>query len=87
MDPSAKLEALESVAQKLSITIEIQNLAVNDIETRSGHCRIYGRHWIFLDQGLNVDEKIEIILQTLLKFDLESIYLPAWLREEIESRS
>ncbi|PIQ99536.1 MAG: hypothetical protein COV66_10275 [Nitrospinae bacterium CG11_big_fil_rev_8_21_14_0_20_45_15] len=85
MDPSDKLEVLESVAQKLSITIETHHLANNEIETRSGHCKIRGRHWIILDQSLPLLEKIAIISQTLKKFDLESIYLPAWLREEMEN--
>ncbi len=85
MDPAVKLEVLESIAGKLSITIETHNLANNEIETQSGYCKIRGRHWIILDQGLSLIEKIEIISQTLKKFDLETIYLPAWLREEIES--
>jgi hypothetical protein len=42
---------------------------------------------IILDEQLTPEEQAGVIRNTLKLFDLETIYLPSWIRESIESDS
>ena len=37
-----------------------------------------------MDKNLSVPRQIEILLEILGKFDLENIYVSAWIRERLE---
>ena len=52
-----------------------------DIEC--GYCRVRGRDLILLDRRLRPEEQVNIILQALSRFDLEAVYLPSWIREQL----
>jgi orotate phosphoribosyltransferase-like protein len=54
---------------------------------KSGHCKVKGRDTIIIDSLLSSQEQSEVIIQTLKKFDLESIYLPPWIRGRLESEN
>ncbi len=86
MDTHARLEDLKAVAAKLSIEIETGNFAEDDISIQSGFCRVNGRNLIILDKKLNPENQAEIILQALQNFDLETVYIPAWIREQLENK-
>jgi hypothetical protein len=45
---------------------------------------VKGKDTIIIDNLLSSQEQSEIIIQTLKKFDLESVYLPPWIRERLE---
>ena len=83
MDTHTRLEDLKAVAQKRSIEIETGNFADDDISTQSGFCRIKGKNLIIMDKKLAPENQAEIILQALENFDLETIYVPAWIREQL----
>ena len=85
MDPLSRFEDLKKVAGKLSINIVIDNLFDPEIMIQSGYCKVQGEKMIILDKLLSIEEQSEVILQTLKKFNLESIYVPSWIREHIES--
>jgi hypothetical protein len=85
MDSISKLQELKEVATKLSIDIIFGNLFDPEIMITSGYCKIRGKNTIIIDNILSSQEQSEIIIQTLKKFDLESVYLPSWIRERIES--
>ena len=84
MDPHAQLEDLKSVAQKLSIEIEIKNLQDEEFPIQSGYCKVNGKRLILMDKKLAPEDQIRILMETLQKFDLESIYVPNWIRETLE---
>ena len=84
MDTHARLEDLKAVAAKLSIEIESGNFADDDFPIQSGFCRMKGKNLIILDKKLNPESQAEIILKALEKFDLETIYVPSWIREQLE---
>ena len=86
MDTHTRLEDLKAVAQKLSIEIEMGSFADDDISIQSGFCKIKGKSLIILDKKLNPENQAEIILQALENFDLETIYVPAWIREQLENK-
>ena len=87
MDSLSRLEALKKVADKLSIAIVTANLFDSEITIQSGYCKVQGQKMIFLDKLLTIEEQSEVILQTLKKFNLETTYLPPWIREHIESKN
>ncbi len=80
-----RLEDLESVAAKLSIQIERCSLTDNEFAIESGHCRVNGQDMILLDKTLPARQHMEIILNILGQFDLETIYVPSWIRDYLEN--
>ena len=87
MDSISQLEDLKEIASKLSIDIIPGNLFDPEIMIKSGHCKVKGRDTIIIDNLLSSQEQSEVIIQALKKFDLESIYLPPWIRERLESKN
>ena len=85
MDSISQLEDLKEIASKLSIDIITSNLFDPEIIVKSGHCKVKGKNIIIIDSTLSSQEQSEVIIQTLRKFDIESIYLPPWIRERLES--
>ena len=81
MYPHARLEDLQTVAEKLSIEVVFSDLSNNEVSINSGYCKLKDNGMIILDKALSPEEQIEIFLQTLKKFDLEDIYIPSWIME------
>ena len=84
MDSNAKLEDIKTLAEKLRIEIQYGNLFSSEFTIRSGYCKLKDKDMIILDKNLRAEEQIEIILATLRKFDLESVYISPWIRERLE---
>ena len=85
MDSISKLEDLKEIASELSIDIITSNLFDPEIIVKSGHCKVKGKNIIIIDSVLSSQEQSEVIIRALRKFDMESIYLPPWIRERLES--
>ena len=85
MDSISKIEDLKEIASKLSIDIITSNLFDPEIIVKSGHCKVKGKNIIIIDSMLSSQEQSEVIIRALRKFDMESIYLPPWIRERLES--
>ena len=87
MDSISQLESLKKIASELSIDIIPGNLFDPEIMIKSGYCKVKGKDTIIIDNLLSSQEQNEIIIQTLKKFDLESVYLPPWIRERLEPKN
>ena len=85
MDSISQLESLKDIASKLSIDIVTSNLFDSEVVIKSGHCKVKGKNIIIIDNLLSNQEQSDVIIQALKKFDLESIYLPPWIRGCLES--
>ena len=85
METLSRLEGMKEAATRLSIEIVTRNLFDQEISIQSGYCKFKGKDMIILDEQLTPEEQVEVILNTLKQFDLETIYLPSWIRESIES--
>ena len=85
MDSISQLEGLKKIASELSIDIIPGNLFDPEIMIKSGHCKVKGKDTIIIDNLLSNQEQSEIIIQVLKELDLEAVYLPAWIREHLES--
>ena len=84
MDSISQLESLKKIAAELSIDIIPSNLFDPEIMIKSGHCKVKGKDTIIIDNLLSSQEQGEVIIQALKKFNMESIYLPPWIRERLE---
>jgi orotate phosphoribosyltransferase-like protein len=84
MDSISQLEDLKKVALELSIDIITGSLFDSEIIVKSGHCKVKGKNTIIIDSLLSSQEQSEVIIQALKKFNLESVYLPPWIRERLE---
>ena len=73
------LGELEAVAARLSIPVRYERG-----EMRGGLCRIGGRWQIIINADLEDEEKREILMESLARTDLGSVYVPPRLRREIE---
>ncbi|NIP99720.1 MAG: hypothetical protein GWM98_04205 [Nitrospinaceae bacterium] len=84
MEPGIQLEALRDLADRLALEIDTVDLSHDEFSARSGYCKLKGRHLLLLDRKLLPEEQVEIIFRALQHFDLETIYVPAWIRERWE---
>jgi len=84
MDSISQLEGLKKIASELSINIITGSLFDSEITVKSGHCKVNGKNTIIIDSLLSNQEQSEIIIQALKELNLESVYLPAWIREHLE---
>jgi len=84
MDSISQLESLKKIAAELSIDIITSSLFDPEIIVKSGHCKVKGKNTIIIDSLLSSQEQSEVIIQALKKFNVESIYLPPWIRERLE---
>ena len=83
----ARLKDIEAVAEKLSIQVETCDLSDKEVPIQSGHCKVDGQDRIYLDKNLSLPQKIEVLLEILGRFDLENIYVSAWIREQLKQNS
>ena len=87
MDLVSRLEDLKGVTDRLSIEIITDNLFDPEIKIQSGHCKIKGKNTIIIDKLLSTEEQIETILHVINKFNLETVYVPLWIREHLETNN
>ena len=85
IDIHVQLEDLKSVAAKLSIEIETGNLANEEVSIQSGLCKLKGKNLIILDKKLPPQDQADVILKALENFDLDTVYIPAWIREHLDT--
>jgi hypothetical protein len=87
MENSRQLEDLIQLAESLGVEISISSLADSEFTLQSGFCKLHGKDLVIFDKQLPVEERIEILLQAVGNFDLDSIYISPWIREELDQRN
>jgi len=79
------IETLESLAAALEIGIRYENLSHGKIAaSKGGLCRIRGRPVIIVDKRACLEEKKDLLLQSLRRFDLSGVYVVPAIRELLE---
>lgn len=77
------MKALEDVADRLSVTVHYEEMRAFEFRIQDGGCRIKGEHRIFIDRKRPLKERISVLAHELQKFDLEGVYIPPLLREQV----
>jgi hypothetical protein len=80
------LQALEQVAERLSVHIHFEEMKAFEFRIQDGFCTIKGESHIYIDRKRPLREKIHILAEELKKFNLEEIYIPPLLRERVFSQ-
>ncbi len=78
-----RLEDLHTAANKLNIEVVFSDLADPEFPANSGLCKIKGRDIVILDRALPSAQQIEVLLDALKRFDLDTIYLADWIRDRL----
>jgi hypothetical protein len=86
MDDAALFSELRQVFEKLGVEVREQYLSSEMGRAGSGLVRIRSRKIFYLDQTLELPEKINIMVETLRGFDLEGIFLPPYIRALVEEQ-
>lgn len=77
------LKALEDLAEKLSVRIRYDELKAFEFRVQDGGCTVKGESQVFIDRKKRTWEKVQILARELEKFDLDSVYVPPFLREKV----
>jgi hypothetical protein len=75
---------LEELAGRLNIHLQYEPLKNEDPSTFGGFCRIKDQPIIILHSKASISRKIEILTETLRRFDIDELYLRPALREHLK---
>ncbi|MFC1849427.1 hypothetical protein ACFL27_04375 [candidate division CSSED10-310 bacterium] len=77
------LERFEELAAKLGIIISYER----GLEGPGGLCRIKDQNMILINRNLTVQDKIDVIVDSIIQFPLDNHYILPELREYLENAS
>jgi len=86
MNETTLLQHLETVAEKLSLTVTYQNLRKLSIYSRGGLYRLKDEQVVLIETSLTLSEKIDILADALSRFDMEGISMPPLVRKIIAGK-
>jgi hypothetical protein len=76
MRSSKILMELEALAEKLGIQVIYEKLS----RSRSGLCRLYDQHMLFVERNLDEDEQVQVFVSALSRFPLKDIAMLPGIR-------
>ncbi len=75
MRESTVLHNLEEIAVQLDVKVCTVNLRKYSYGIKGGLCKLKGQYRVFIDKHLHLSEKIDILIDALQNFDLESVLI------------
>ena len=84
MKNDALLTLLEETAEKLSINLDYDDVRKGVVTSYGDSFKLRGTQHILIDKTLTTDERADLLIDILSKFDTEDIHLPPELRERFE---
>jgi hypothetical protein len=70
------LMELEALAEKLGIEVIHERLS----QSRSGLCRLYDQHMLFIERNLDENEQVQVFVSALSRFPLDDIAMLPGIR-------
>ncbi len=86
MKESVIFEDLEKIAGEHNIRITTANLKKYAYYMKSGLCRVRGEYRIILDKHLHLSEKIDVLIDALQHFSVETVALDPAVRRLLEKK-
>ena len=83
MKDDALLAILEQTAEKLSIKLDYDDIRKGDVASYGDSFILRGEKHILIDKTLNTQEKADLLIEILARFDTEEIHLPPDVREKL----
>ena len=87
MKESALFEDLEKLAGHHKIRITTANLKKYAYYMKGGLCRVRGEYRIILDRHLHLSEKIDVLIEALQNFSMESVPVDPAVRRLLDKKS
>jgi hypothetical protein len=87
MKESVIFEDLEKIAGQHAIRITTANLKKHAYYIKSGLCRVRGEYRIILDRHLHLSEKIDVLIDALQHFSVETVALDPVVRRLLEKKT
>ncbi len=81
MKDDALLTILEQTAEKLSVKLDYDDIRKGDVVSYGDSFVLRGEKHILIDKKLNTQEKADLLVEILAKFDTEDIHLPPDVRD------
>jgi hypothetical protein len=80
MEENRLLQELEEIAEKLSISVQYDDLMGMDFRTKGGLYNLRGKNVIIMDRKTTPRERIDLLVRVLRKFDLSPIFIKPYIR-------
>jgi hypothetical protein len=87
MNESTILQHLETIAEKLHLKVNYENLRKLHIFSKGGFYRLQEDRIVLIESTLNLSEKIDILADALAHYDLEDIYMPPAVRKILDRKA
>ena len=87
MDEKEILNQLEELAESLGIIIRYEQLLKEGSFFPGGLCKVKGEDILIINSMAGIDDKIEILANAVVSFDLSRIYMRPALREFLSKHS
>lgn len=87
MDEKEILNQLEELAESLGIRIRYEQLLKEGSFFPGGLCKVKGEDILIINSMAGIDDKIEILANAVVSFDLSRIYMRPALREFLSKHS
>lgn len=86
MNETTLLQNLETIAEKVNLTVSYQNLRKLSIYSKGGLYRLKDDQVVLIETSLTLSEKIDILAEALSRFDIEDISMPPLVRKIITGK-
>jgi hypothetical protein len=80
MSDGMTFETVAQTLERCGVTVELRDLADDDISIKSGLCEIDGRKTLIVDERLGEKERVAEALKALASQDLAGIFVPPAIR-------
>jgi hypothetical protein len=80
MEENLLLQELEEIAEKLSISVQYDDLMGMDFRVKGGLCKLRGKNVIIMDRRTPPRERIDLLARALRQFDLSSMFIKLYIR-------
>lgn len=86
MRESAVFQNLENIAGKLSLKVCSVNLRKGSHSIKSGLCKVKGEYRIIIDKHLHLSEKIDVLIEALQEFNIDTNTIDPYIKKLIEKK-
>lgn len=84
MNDETILTLLEETAERLSVTVEYDDLSRGEINTPGGSFVLRGERHILVHKHLKASEKVDLLVGLLSGMETEGVHLPPEVRKRLE---
>ncbi len=79
------VESLEEVASSLGVRVNYEKIRKHTArQPKGGLCIVKGEPRIIVHRPLGVSEKVQVLIESLQGYDLESVYMTPEVRQAFE---